>query len=58
MLGGLDSRSWTHVKISFVPLVILILCSLIFAKRINILILGEEESYTIGVNPERLKNGF
>ncbi|WP_271628612.1 FecCD family ABC transporter permease [Caldicellulosiruptor sp. DIB 104C] len=55
MLGGLDSRSWTHVKISFVPLVILILCSLIFAKRINILILGEEESYTIGVNPERLK---
>ncbi|ACM60983.1 iron complex transport system permease protein [Caldicellulosiruptor bescii] len=55
MLGSLDGRSWVHVKISLVPLCILILCSLLFAKRINILILGEEESFTIGVNPEKLK---
>lgn len=58
MLGSLDGRSWVHVKISFVPLCILILCSLLFAKRINILILGEEESFTIGVNPEKLKKAL
>ncbi|ADL42982.1 transport system permease protein [Caldicellulosiruptor obsidiansis OB47] len=58
MLGSLDGRSWVHVKISFVPLCILILYSLLFAKRINILILGEEESFTIGVNPEKLKRSL
>lgn len=55
MLGGLDTRSWTHVKMSFFPLFILALLSLLYAKKINILTLGEEESFTIGLNPERLK---
>ncbi|MEZ0536241.1 FecCD family ABC transporter permease [Caldicellulosiruptoraceae bacterium PP1] len=55
MLGGLDGRSWWHVKISFLPILIILLISILFSKKINILVLGEDEAYTLGVNPELLK---
>lgn len=55
MFGSLDGRSWVYVKISFVFFCVLILCFLLFVKRINILIFGEEESFIIGVNLEKLK---
>jgi len=55
IMGGLDGRSWWHVKVSFIPIIILLIISSFYAKRMNILILGEEESIALGLNPEHLK---
>jgi iron complex transport system permease protein len=50
-LGSLSSRRWEHLKISFVPITISIIILLFFSKDLNIMILGDEESYSLGLNP-------
>jgi len=55
IMGGLDGRSWWHVKVSFIPIIILLIIFSFYAKRMNILTLGEEESIALGLNPEHLK---
>ena len=55
MMGGLDSRTWTHVWISL-PLVSLgVLISLWYARDLDLLLLGEETSKSLGVDAESVK---
>ena len=55
MMGGLDSRTWTHVWISL-PLVALgVLISLWYSRDLDLLLLGEEASKSLGVDAESVK---
>lgn len=55
MMGGLDSRTWTHVWISL-PLVSLgVLISLWYARDLDLLLLGEETSQSLGVDAELVR---
>lgn len=49
-MGGLDGRSWPHVKMAY-P-IILPACLLIFAyaRDLNIMLFGEESAHGLGVN--------
>lgn len=55
MMGGLDSRTWTHVWISL-PLVALgVLISLWYSRDLDLLLLGEETSKSLGVEAESVR---
>ena len=56
--GSLSSRSWPEVRM-ILPYTIagLVLVNL-FAKKINILILGDETARSLGLNVERVRLGF
>ena len=55
MMGGLDSRTWTHVWISL-PLVVLgLLISLWYSRDLDLLLLGEETSKSLGVDAESVR---
>lgn len=55
MMGGLDSRTWTHVWICL-PFVALGTFSAIwFTRDLDLMLLGEETSSSLGVNVETVK---
>jgi iron complex transport system permease protein len=54
-LGGLDARRWEHVAIAAIPLAIAVSGSLVFLRDLNIMLLGEEQARTLGVDTSRLK---
>jgi iron complex transport system permease protein len=54
-LGGLDARRWEHVAMVSFPTVIAIACSLLFLRELNIMLLGEEQARSLGVDTSRLK---
>jgi len=54
-IGGLDGRSWAHVDLVFWPLLICIGSLLFFSQELNILLLGEEEAQSLGVNPAKVR---
>jgi iron complex transport system permease protein len=55
MMGGLDSRTWTHVWIS-VPFILLALAAgLYYARDLDLLIQGEEFAASLGVDVESSK---
>jgi iron complex transport system permease protein len=49
LLGGLNSRSWAHVRLAAPPIVIGSLVLLAFARDLNLLLLGEEQAQSLGV---------
>ena len=49
LAGGLDARSWEHVQIA-VPLILLsALVMLLFARDLNLLMLGDDEARSMGI---------
>ncbi|WP_319371240.1 iron chelate uptake ABC transporter family permease subunit [uncultured Ilyobacter sp.] len=54
-VGGLSGRRWEHVELAFVPIIICISILLTFARELNIMILGEEEAYSVGLNPSKTR---
>ena len=55
MMGGLDSRTWTHVWISLPFLVLGTLVSLWHTRELDLMLLGEETSASLGVDVETVK---
>lgn len=55
MMGGLDSRTWTHVWISLPFLALGSLVSLWHMRDLDLILLGEETSISLGVDVESVK---
>jgi len=56
LFGSLVAVNWNQVLVVFPLVVIGILVSIIFARDLNMMAIGEEGALHLGVNPERLKN--
>ena len=52
MMGGLDSRTWTHVWISTPFILLAVLLSLYYARDLDLLLQGEESAAALGVDVE------
>jgi len=55
MMGGLDSRTWTHVWISVPFLLLAMALSLCYARDLDLLLQGEETAAALGVPVESSK---
>ena len=53
--GGLEGRRWEHVQLIALPVALSVLLMLIFSKDLNVLLLGEEEARSVGLNTGRLR---
>jgi len=49
MVGGLDYRRWEHVYLAAGPVIVGIIVLCLFARHLNILVLGEPEARSVGV---------
>lgn len=54
-MGSFSSRGWNHVKIAFFPIIIGSMILFIFAKDLNLLLLGEDAAENMGVQVEKTK---
>jgi len=55
MMGGLDSRSWTHVWVSGPFIVLAVAVSLYYGRDLDLLVQGEETAAALGVDVEASK---
>jgi len=55
MMGGLDSRSWTHVWLSAPFITLAMIVSLYYGRDLDLLVQGEEAAASLGVNVEASK---
>ncbi len=55
MMGGLDSRTWTHVWISTPFILLALVLSLYYARDLDLLLQGEESAAALGVDVETTK---
>ena len=55
MMGGLDSRTWTHVWISAPFIVLALVVGLYYARDLDLLIQGEESAAALGMEVESSK---
>ncbi len=54
-MGSLNGRMWEHVRMIAIPLVVCIILLFTFARDLNIMLLGEEEAQSVGLNPSRMR---
>jgi ABC-type Fe3+-siderophore transport system, permease component len=54
-IGSLRDRSWEHAGLISIPVIICILILFTFARDLNIMLLGEEEAQSMGLNPSRTR---
>ncbi|HHV60680.1 MAG TPA: iron chelate uptake ABC transporter family permease subunit [Clostridiaceae bacterium] len=57
-IGGLNDRRWEHVKLIALPVIICVLIMMFFSKDLNILLLGEEEAQSLGLDPVKARRGL
>lgn len=50
MVGGLDFRRWEHVYLALGPISLGIMLMLLAAKHLNVLVLGETEARSVGMD--------
>ena len=55
VLGDLYNRQWEHAGLIFIPVIVCILILFTFSRDLNILMLGEEEAQSVGLNPSRTR---
>ncbi|HEX8090216.1 MAG TPA: iron chelate uptake ABC transporter family permease subunit [Blastocatellia bacterium] len=55
LLGGLDSRTWEHVWFAGPFVAIGVVLSLIYARDLDLLLMGEEAASSLGVEVEQVK---
>lgn len=48
--GGLDGRRWEHVQLIFLPVIVSIILMFAYSRDINVLLMGEEEAKSVGLN--------
>ena len=53
IMGGVDSRTWTHFAMAAAPVLFASVALLFYAKNLNARLLGYETAKTIGVDIER-----
>jgi iron complex transport system permease protein len=58
LMGGLDEKSWIHVRITFPCLVAGYVLVRWFARDLDLLLEGEESAKSLGVETERVKYGL
>lgn len=51
--GGLDARTWQHVKLIIVPVVLGCLVLMAFARDLNVMVLGDDQGRASGVDVAR-----
>ncbi len=54
-MGSLANRRWEHVYLIFVPILISMFFLIYLSRELNILLLGEEESKSLGMNVNFIK---
>ncbi|HHV97387.1 MAG TPA: iron ABC transporter permease [Clostridiaceae bacterium] len=54
-VGSLNGTRWEDVKISVIPIIVCTVILLFFSKDLNILLLGEEEAQSVGLNPAKTR---
>lgn len=50
-MGSLNGRMWEHVMMIALPLAVCIALLFTFARDLNVMLLGEEEAQSVGLNP-------
>ncbi|MCR4435125.1 MAG: iron chelate uptake ABC transporter family permease subunit [Clostridiales bacterium] len=50
-VGSLSARRWEHVNLAAVPVALCVIILISFSRDLNILLLGEEEAQSVGLNP-------
>ena len=55
LAGGLDSRSWEHVRVSAPFILFGILIISLFARDLNLLMLGDDDARSLGVRVELVR---
>lgn len=54
--GGLEARTWEHVALIGPIILISIVLSVIFSRELNMMLLGDEQAKSSGVNVRRTRN--
>lgn len=54
-MGNLNGSMWQHVKLVFIPILTGIAILIFFARDLNILLLGEEEAQSVGLDPSKTR---
>lgn len=54
--GGLEARTWEHVWLISLPVIIGAICLTFFGRELNLLLLGEEQAKSAGVNVRLTRN--
>lgn len=55
LMGHLHASSWTKVRVALPLVVILFIVHLAYVRDLNVLLLGEDEAHTLGIEVERTK---
>lgn len=55
LMGGLSARNWSHVNIALPFFVIGFPIAMIFARDLNIMLLGDEKALHLGIEVEQVK---
>lgn len=53
--GGLDARTWEHVTLIAVPIIVGVAIAVAYGRDLNLMLLGEEQAQTSGVNVRRTR---
>ena len=54
-MGGLNDMMWEQVRLITAPIIICLIILLFFARDLNILLLGEEEAQSVGMDTSRTR---
>lgn len=54
-MGGLNGMMWSHVRLITAPVIVLLLALMLFSRDLNLLLLGEEEAQSVGLEPSRTR---
>lgn len=54
--GGLEARTWEHVSIIAIPIIVGSILLLFFGSKLNMMLLGEDHARTSGINTRLTRN--
>lgn len=54
-MGGLNGMMWEQVRLLAAPVIILVVALVIFSRDLNLMLLGEEEAQSVGLEPSRTR---
>lgn len=54
-MGSFNAASWQQIIVVFIPTIIGLIFLMSLSRDLNLIVMGEEEAQTLGVNVERLK---
>lgn len=54
-MGSFNGASWSQIVVVFIPTIIGLIFLMSLSRELNLIVLGEEEAQTLGVNVERVK---